>query len=193
VEGRESNPPLVLASASAQRRAILERLGVSFEVRPTDVEELERGDPAEVAAENALRKAHAAQRPNVPEAVLGVDTLVALAGTIYGKPRNERQARATLTALSGATHRVLSGLALLLPGGEERTAVVATEVTFRTLDEQLLDWYVAAEEWRERSGGYAIQGRGSILARAIEGDVQNVVGLPLATLLDLYPELLPCK
>ncbi|MFI5009006.1 MAG: Maf family protein [Solirubrobacterales bacterium] len=190
---RELSPPLVLASASAQRRAILERLGVSFEVRPTDVAELERGDPEEVAAENALRKARAAQRLDTPEAVLGVDTLVTLEGRIYGKPADERQARATLTALSGATHRVLSGLALLLPGGEQRTAVVTTEVTFRTLGEELLDWYVAAEEWRGRSGGYAIQGKGSILARAIEGDVQNVVGLPLATLLDLYPELLPCK
>jgi septum formation protein len=187
------NPPLVLASASAQRRAILERLGVSFAVRPTDVAELERGDPEEVAAENALRKARAAQRLETPEAVLGVDTLVTLEGRIYGKPADERQARATLTALSGATHRVLSGLALLLPGGKQRTAVVTTEVTFRTLGEQLLDWYVAAEEWRGRSGGYAIQGKGSILTREIKGDVQNVVGLPLATLLDLYPKLLPCK
>ncbi len=190
---RELNPSLVLASASAQRRAILERLGVSFEVRPTDVAELEQGDPEEVAAENALRKARAAQRPDIPEAVLGVDTLVTLEGRIYGKPADERQARATLTALGGATHRVLSGLVLLLPGGEQRTAVVATDVTFRTLGDQLLDWYVAAEEWRGRSGGYAIQGKGSILTREIKGDVQNVVGLPLATLLDLYPELLPCK
>jgi septum formation protein len=188
--GRELNPPLVLASASPQRRAILERLGVAFEVRPTAVAELEQGDPEQVAGENAMRKARAAQRPHAREAVLGVDTLVTLGGTIYGKPADERQARATLTALSGATHRVLSGVALLLPGDEARTAVVATEVTFRHLDEALLNWYVAAGEWRERSGGYAIQGRGSILARSIEGDVQNVVGLPLATLLDVYPELL---
>ena len=190
---RELNPPLVLASASPQRRAILQRLGVAFEVRPTAVAELDRGDPVEVAAENAMRKARAAQRPDTPEAVLGVDTLVTLAGELYGKPADERQARATLQALSGATHRVLSGVALLLPGGEARTAVAATRVTFRALSEELLEWYVAAEEWRGRSGGYAIQGRGSVLARAIEGDFQNVVGLPLGALLDLYPELLPCK
>ncbi len=190
---RGLNPPLVLASASPQRRAILERLGVAFEVRPTDVEELEQGDPVEVAAENAMRKARAAQRSDVEEAVLGVDTLVTLDGHIYGKPADERQARATLTALSGARHRVLSGVALLLPAGEERTVVVSTEVAFRAIGERLLSWYLAAEEWRERSGGYAIQGRGSILAREIRGDVQNVVGLPLAALLDLYPELLPCK
>jgi septum formation protein len=191
--GRELTPPLVLASASPQRRAILERLGVAFDVRPTDVEELDQGDPVEVAAENAMRKARAAQRPDASEAVLGVDTLVTLEGRIYGKPAGEREARATLTALSGATHCVLSGVALLLPGGDERTAVVSTEVTFRLLNNELLDWYVGAGEWRERSGGYAIQGRGSILARSIDGDVQNVVGLPLAALLDLYPALLPCK
>jgi septum formation protein len=190
---RVLNPPLVLASASPQRRAILERLGVAFQVRPTDVAELDQGDPAEVAAENAMRKARAAQRPGANEAVLGVDTLVTLKGHIYGKPPDEREARATLTALSGAKHRVLSGVALLLPGGDERTEVVATEVTFRLLSDELLDWYVAAGEWRERSGGYAIQGKGSILAQSIIGDVQNVVGLPLAALLDLYPALLPCK
>lgn len=189
----EHTPPLVLASASPQRRAILQRLGVAFEVRPTDVAEIDRGDPAEVAAENAMRKARAAQRLDTPEAVLGVDTLVTLAGEIYGKPADERQARTTLQALSGATHRVLSGVALLLPDGEERTAVAVTKVTFRALGEELLEWYVAAEEWRGRSGGYAIQGRGSVLARAIDGDFQNVVGLPLGALLDLYPELLPCK
>ncbi|HEY7953189.1 MAG TPA: Maf family protein [Solirubrobacteraceae bacterium] len=190
---RELNPPLVLASASPQRRAILQRLGVAFEVRPSHVAEIEQGEPEEVAAENALRKAHAAQRLQTPEAVLGVDTLVTLGGEIYGKPADDRQARTTLRALSGETHRVLSGVALLLPGDARRTAVVSTEVTFRVLSEALLDWYVAAGEWRDRSGGYAIQGMGSVLVRSIDGDIQNVVGLPLGTLLDLYPELLPCK
>jgi septum formation protein len=182
--------PLTLASASPQRRAILERLGVPFTVRPTNVAELAHGDPDEVAAENAMRKARAAVREGAPEVLLGVDTLVTLGGVIYGKPADERQARATLAALSDATHRVLSGVALLLPDGEQRTAVVATKVTFRPLGEQLLDWYVATGEWRERSGGYAIQGRGSVLVRSVEGDFQNVVGLPLAALLDIYPELL---
>ncbi len=190
VGARELKTPLVLASASPQRKAILERVGVSFEVRPTHVAEIEQGDPTEVAAANAMLKARAAQRADTAEVVLGVDTLGTLEGVIYGKPADEHRARATLQALSGATHRVLSGVALLLPGGEERTAVAATQVTFRALSDELLDWYVAVGEWRERSGGYAIQGRGSVLAREIRGDFQNIVGLPLATLLDLYPELL---
>jgi septum formation protein len=116
--------------------------------------------------------------------VLGVDTLVALHGAIYGKPADEDHARRTLAALSGATHQVVSGLALAR-GGEIRTATAVTHVTFRPLDDPILDWYVAAGEWRERAGGYAIQGRGAALVREIRGDYLNVVGLPAATLLDL--------
>jgi septum formation protein len=191
--------PLVLASRSPQRRAILERLGVRFTVRPSGVPELDAGDPIEVAVENALRKARAVRRPHsdrpnsdrqsAGETVLGVDTLVTLDGAIYGKPPDERAAQATLSALSGATHRVISGLALLL-GEEERTGLACTEVSFRRLDEGLLDWYLATGEWRERAGGYAIQGAGAALVRAVHGDYENVVGLPLATLLDLHPDLL---
>jgi septum formation protein len=98
-----------------------------------------------------------------------------------------------LTALSGRTHEVISGLALLLAdersGVLERTAVARTSVTFRAIEGELLDWYVETEEWRGRSGGYAIQGAGATLALRIDGEVENVVGLPLSTLLDIYPEL----
>jgi septum formation protein len=181
---------LVLASRSPQRRAILGRLGVSFTVRPADVEELKEGDPGEVAVQNALRKARAVVEADAPSVlVLGVDTVVALAGRVYGKPLDECHARETLRALSGSMHTVLSGVALL-GGGEERTALAATEVVFRTLDDGLIDWYVATGEWRERAGGYAIQGVGAALVREVRGDYENVVGLPLATLLDLCPELL---
>jgi septum formation protein len=179
----------VLASASPQRRAILDRLGVSFTVRPTETRELVAGDPGEVAVENALRKARAARIPDVSEVVLGCDTLVALDDVIYGKPADERAARASLAALSGATHEVISGVALLVEG-EERTAVARTRVRFRVLGKDLLDWYLATGEWRGRAGGYAIQGAGAALVLAVEGDYENVVGLPLATLLDLYPQLL---
>jgi septum formation protein len=181
--------PLVLASRSPQRRAILERLGVPFEVRPSDAQELEEGEPQALALENALRKARAARLPGRDEAVVGCDTIVVLGGIVYGKPADEVQARATLSALSGATHEVLSGLAVLLPG-EERTALARTAVSFRALDSHELDSYVATGEWRERSGGYAIQRGGATLVRAVEGDIENVVGLPLASLLGIYPELL---
>ncbi len=186
--------PLILASGSPQRRAILERLGVSFTVRVTDVQELSEGDPAHVARENALRKARAALRPGVAEAVLGCDTLVTLDGVIYGKPPDEPAARATLTALGGRTHEVISGIALLLADGRaevtERVTSARTRVTFGAIDEDLLDWYVSTGEWRGRSGGYAIQGAGEKLAQEIDGEVENVVGLPVAALRDIYPELL---
>ena len=181
--------PLILASSSPQRRALLERLGVHFEIRPVDAAELDRGDPAAVALANALGKARAARAPDRAEAVIGCDTIVAQGGQIYGKPADERGARATLRALSGETHEVISGLALALPEGE-RTATARTAVSFRELGEELLAWYLALGEWRGRAGGYAIQGAGAALVRWIEGDYENVVGLPLATLLDLYPGLL---
>lgn len=184
---------LILASGSPQRRAILERLGIAFAVRATDVEELSEGDPVSVARENALRKARAALRPGEEAAVLGCDTLVTLDGVIYGKPSDESVARATLAALGGRTHEVISGIALLLADGgsgiAERVAVARTLVTFAPIDAELLDWYVGTEEWRGRSGGYAIQGAGQRLAQKIDGEVENVVGLPVATLRDMYPEL----
>jgi septum formation protein len=183
--------PLVLASGSPQRRALLERLGVPFTVRVSDAEELEHGeDPAAVAVENALRKARAVRRAGVEEAVLGCDTIVVLDGTIYGKPPDTETARRTLAALAGRTHEVISGVAVLL-GEEQRTAVARTRVTFRAIDAELLESYVATEEWRGRSGGYAIQGAGAKLALAIDGEVENVVGLPLGPLLELYPEIAP--
>jgi septum formation protein len=183
----------VLASRSPQRHALLERLGVPFTIRVSDASELEQGnDPAAVAVENALRKARAVRRPGASEAVLACDTIVVLDGVIYGKPPDAATARETVAALGGRTHEVISGLALLLPqeraGTSERTAVARTRVTFRQIDRDLLDWYVGTEEWRGRSGGYAIQGHGAKLALTVDGEVENVVGLPLAKLLELYPE-----
>ena len=166
-----------------------------FTVRASEAEELEQGDdPSEVAVENAVRKARSALRPGAREAVLGCDTIVVLDGVIYGKPPDAAAARQTLTALGGRTHEVLSGLAVLLCDERseivQRTAVARTRVTFRALDDELLDWYVGTGEWRGRSGGYAIQGEGAALALAVDGEEENVVGLPLASLLDVYPELL---
>jgi septum formation protein len=136
-----------------------------------------------VARENARLKAAAVGADE--DAVLGVDTVVTLDGALYGKPRDEAHARAMLGALSGRTHTVVSGLALRREG---RTEVVhaATEVTFRDAA-PLLDWYLPTGEWRERAGGYAIQGRGAAMVAGITGDYLNVVGLPVAALLDLWP------
>jgi len=175
---------LILASGSPQRRAILEQIGVDFEVVVPDVEELGEGEPRAVVVENALRKARAVPGP----LVLGVDTAVALDGRVYGKPRDEAEAERFLEALTGRVHQVWSGVALI-EAGAERTAAACTTVTFRALDAPMRRWYLESGEWRDRAGGYAIQGRGAALVERIEGDYLNVVGLPLATLLDLKPSL----
>ena len=182
---------LILASRSPQRRAILDQLGIPFEVAVSDIEELVEGPPGEVAAENAYRKAAAAATTAGARLVLGVDTIVTLGGRIYGKPVDAEDARKTLRALGGRSHAVMSGLCLIEPDrGRVRTAVSTTIVAFRALDERLIDWYVATGEWTGRAGGYAIQGQGASLVRSIDGDYLNVVGLPVATLLELAPELL---
>jgi septum formation protein len=176
---------LTLASRSPQRRDILGRLGVEFEVVVPDVEEVEDGDPRELVVENALRKARA-----VPgELVLGVDTTVVLDGRSFGKPADEAAAERTLELLSGREHDVWSGIALLRNGAEQ-TATARTRVRFRALDRPLLAWYLRSGEWRDRAGGYAIQGRGAALVEAIDGDFWNVVGLPVPELLRMAPDLL---
>ena len=121
--------------------------------------------------------------------MIGCDTVVVLDGMLYGKPADANEARSALSALGGRTHEVTSGLAVLLDG-EERTAVARTEVSLREMTGALLDWYVASGEWRQRAGGYAIQGAGAALVRRLEGEYENVVGLPVAALIDLYPPLL---
>jgi septum formation protein len=177
---------LTLASRSPQRRAILEQIGVSFEVRATDVDELAAGPPEEVALENAYRKAAAVGPGAAP--VLGVDTIVSVGATIYGKPADRAAAAQTLRALSGRRHAVISGLCLI-EGERVRTAAARTLVEFRPLSEATIASYLDCGEWRDRAGGYAIQGRGALLVRAIEGDYLNVVGLPVAALVDLAPWL----
>jgi septum formation protein len=183
---------LVLASGSPQRRAILGDLGLDFAVRVPEVAEEDEGAPRVVASENALRKALAgaeAGGPGADELVIGCDTLVATEVEIWGKPPNEDAARETLRRLSGRTHEVVSGLALVRRG-DVRAATEVTKVTFRELDDETIDWYVACGEWEGRAGGYAIQGRGAALVRHIEGDYLNVVGLPVAALIDLSPGLM---
>ena len=181
---------LVLASASPQRKAILESLGIAFAVRPTGVAESDEGPPRVVARENALRKAVAVDRA-AGERVLAVDTVVATELEIWGKPPNADAAAETLRRLSGRTHEVISGYALVDDDGV-RAGEDVTLVTFRALDEAEIADYVACGEWEDRAGGYAIQGRGGALVRRIEGDYLNVVGLPVSAILEQWPHALSC-
>jgi septum formation protein len=176
---------LFLASRSPQRRAILEQLGVEFTVVEPQAEENTRGDARALVVENALEKARSVE---VDGRVLGADTEVLLDGQIFGKPGDAAEAETMLRRLSGRTHEVWGGIALC-HGGEERTADCVTRVRFRRLEQPDLDWYLAGGEWGGRAGGYAIQGRGAALVESIDGDFWNVVGLPVAELLRLAPDL----
>jgi septum formation protein len=174
-----------LASASPQRKAILEQLGVEFRVEVPEVEEVVDGDPHELVRENALLKARAV----AGERVLGADTAVVLDGEVYGKPADDHAAKQFLTTLSGRVHEVMTGIAVI-DYGEERSDVAVTQVRFRELSEAELAWYLGTGEWRDRAGGYAIQRRGAALVETIAGDYSNVVGLPVPLLLRLMPDLL---
>ena len=170
-------PPLVLASQSPQRRAILEQLGIPFDVVLPRYEE--RGeDPVEHAAEKA-RSVESGERP-----VLGVDTIVACDGRVLGKPGEVGEAEQMLETLGGRTHEVVSGLCLRTAAWEELHSDT-TRVTFRPLTPRDIASYLTTHEWQNRAGGYAIQGLGAALVERIEGDYLNVVGLPAALLIRL--------
>jgi len=182
-------PPLVLASTSAQRRAILHQLGIPFEVVAPSYDE---HDPPEANAEelvtaHALGKARSVLGEAEGRLVLGVDTTVVLGGRIYSKPANAGEAERMLDELSGQTHAVVSGLCLATSAWEV-VSTVSTRVTFRRLTPRELAWYVATGEWEGRAGAYAIQGRGAALVKCIDGDYLNVVGLPGALLVRLLAE-----
>jgi septum formation protein len=170
-------PPLILASQSPQRRAILEQLRIPFEVVLPDYEE--RGeDPVEHAAGKARSVAVGAAP------VLGVDTIVVCDGVVLGKPADASQAEQMLETLGGKTHEVVSGLCLRTQAWEELRSET-TRVTFRPLTARDIASYLATGEWENRAGGYAIQGIGAALVERIEGDYLNVVGLPAALLIRL--------
>jgi septum formation protein len=184
--------PLLLASRSPQRRAILEQLGIPFDVVAPGYDEPPRPgvEPVDLVREHALAKARSVADEAGDRPVLGVDTEVVLDGVVYGKPATAADAEAMLEALAGRTHDVVSGLALVTPGWQA-VAHDETRVTFRPLTPRDLAAYVASGEWEGRAGGYAVQGLGAALVRRIDGDYLNVVGLPAAVLVRLLAERFP--
>jgi septum formation protein len=178
---------LVLASGSPRRRELLARLGLDLEVVPADLDEAPLPDESpplhalRVAREKAA--AAAARRPGSP--VLAADTIVVVEGAILGKPRDRHDARAMLRRLSGRAHLVITAVAVRF-GASEATVVEQARVVFRPIPEPLLDWYLATGEADDKAGAYAVQGRGALLVERVEGNVQAVVGLPLAPLPELF-------
>jgi septum formation protein len=179
-------PPLLLASTSPQRKAILKQLRIPFDAVAPRYEEHDPpdADATKLVCEHALGKARSVADEAGERPVLGVDTTVVLNGKIYAKPADAGAAERMLEELSGRTHAVVSGLCLITPGWEVVEAA-ATLVTFRALTPRDLGLYVASGEWEGRAGGYAIQGLGATLVERVEGDYLNVVGLPASVLVRL--------
>ena len=178
-------PPLLLASSSPQRLAIMAQIGLPFDVIPHRYEEITE-DPVVHAVGKARSVADEANgRP-----VLGIDTEVICAGRVYGKPENATDAELMLDSLSGKMHEVVSGLCLIGEGWEE-VHKETTRVFFRRLTPRDLAHYVSWGEWEGRAGGYAIQGLGASLVERIMGDYLNVVGLPAALLVRVLSQRFP--
>ena len=183
---------IVLASESPRRQALLRQVGIPFRVIVSGVQETHEADPHETVRRNAARKAVAvagAMAEELPAWIVGADTLVEIDGVSLGKPDDVADARRMLEMLSGRTHRVISGVALV------RNAVTppavrtcSTDVRFRILDAVDLQFYLGTREWTGVAGAYRIQERGVFLVDWIRGSYSNVVGLPLETFYGMLRE-----
>lgn len=183
---------LLLASGSPRRLDILRAVGIEPEVCPVDAEELQDGlPPCELVRQNALLKAQAAAELYPGRVILAADTLVALGDMPLGKPQDEADACRMLRLLSGRTHSVFTGVAVWADG-ELRADVAESRVTFRILTDGEIAEYVAGGEPMDKAGAYAVQGVGAALVSGIEGDFDNIVGLPMALVRELLPsEIFP--
>ncbi len=173
---------LILASASPRRLDLLARIGVEPDaVVPADVDEsVPRGElPRDHALRLAREKAQAIAIKEPDALVLAADTVVAVGRRILPKVEDEVTLRQCMRLLSGRRHRVLTGIALAIPGGGMRERLVETMIAIKRLSPQEIDYYASHGEWRGKAGGYALQGYGEVYVRHIAGSYSNVVGLPL--------------
>ena len=178
---------IILASASPRRRELLNELGVSFEVVTARVHELDGASarhlpPADLARENARRKAKAVAAMRPARWILGADTVVALDKLVMGKPASIDQARDFLTALSGQTHDVVTACALIAPDGEAEIFHETSRVTLRVLTYLEIGRYLGVVNVLDKAGGYALQERGEWIVERVEGSRANVIGLPTEAL-----------
>jgi septum formation protein len=194
VDLRTPFPPdfrLYLASQSPRRHSLLRDMGIPYEVVRSAADEALEGDTASaLAAANAVAKVRGASLPagTPPGAfVLGTDTLVTLGDRVMGKPASPDEAKAMVSELSGRTHQVVSGVALLA-GERLHVATASTDVTFAVLDEPSIDAYIASGEWADKAGAYGIQGMAGMFVSEVRGEYSNVVGLPLCLLAGLFRE-----
>ena len=176
-------PKIILASASPRRKELMELAGYDFEVLCADIVEVvpEEAMPQEVVMSLALQKAQAVAAEHKEAVVIGSDTVVALDGKILGKPHSEQEACEMLRSLSGRTHKVFTGVAIVC-GGKVKNFFDETDVEFYSLGDDEIKKYVATGEPTDKAGAYGIQGKGSVLVKRINGDFFSVMGLPIAKL-----------
>lgn len=176
-------PKIILASASPRRKELMELAGYDFEVICADIVEVvpEEAMPQEVVMSLALQKAQAVAAEHKEAVVIGSDTVVALDGKILGKPHSEQEACEMLRSLSGRTHKVFTGVAIVC-GGKVKNFFDETDVEFYSLGDDEIKKYVATGEPTDKAGAYGIQGKGSVLVKRIHGDFFSVMGLPIAKL-----------
>jgi len=182
----EREIPVVLASGSPRRRELLDRLGLTAVIRPSEVDESprEQESPSDLARRVARAKA-ASVATDSSFVVLAADTVVSVGPRVFGKPSHREDARQMLMSLSGRSHMVTTATVLRWLDREVCDLTVA-RVRFRPLCDEILSWYLDTNEWTDKAGGYALQGKGALLVERIEGNVQGVVGLPLALLPNLF-------
>ena len=182
---------IVLASASPRRKALLEALGLEFEVITSHVDEDLEGLPDEVVTANARAKCRAvSEQLASPALTIGADTIVVLDGHILGKPAGLDEARTMLARLSGRTHQVFTGLTVIDSAANRTVETVeVTDVTFRTVTSEEIDRFVEAVQPTDRAGAYTVDGPGSLLVESYQGCYQNVLGLPIVRLDLLLREL----
>ena len=173
---------LILASASPRRRELLAQVGITpCQVIPADIDETPhpRENPRQLAERLAFEKAARIGKTHPGSYILSADTVVALGKRLLGKADNIMEAYKFLSLLSGRRHKVYSGISLITPTGQQYTKVIATDVIFKRLTAQEIDYYLSDNEWRGKAGAYAIQGRAGAFVKSINGSYSNVVGLPL--------------
>ena len=174
---------LILASASPRRLDLLDRIGVKPDaITPADIDEsVPRGELPPVHDQRLAREKAEAVAAAEPDALdLAADTVVAVGRRILPKVEDETTLRACMKLLSGRRHRVLTGVALAIPGKRVRERLVETMIAMKRLSDEEIDHYASHGEWRGKAGGYALQGYGEVYVRHIAGSYSNVVGLPLA-------------
>lgn len=187
----EIQKDLVLASASPRRKEILEKLGFEFEVIPSDVDENQifQDDPAVNTMLLAELKAVGGQVVRPRKTIVAADTIVLCDGRVLGKPRDDDESAGMLSYLSGRMHEVITGIALISRPNKRIVEMERTKVYFRKLTSEEIAIYVNTGEPRDKAGGYAIQGYGSVLVDRIEGCYFNVVGLPVPRLFGMFRRL----